>query len=431
MRRLLYLLPLRPGEWLQGYGPAIRYFLAGDIFFGLAQGLVTLVLNLHLLDLGLTADHIGHHQALGGLVMATLAIPAGMAADRWGRRGMYLAGSYGFALPLLVLPWVTAYPGLIALYAVYYLAFTLMFTTEFPLLAEEVPPEARTRLFSLVFVNFFLWQSLGTLAGGVLPRWLPPGRTAYHGVIVLAGVLGLGAGLLRTRMPLTGRYRHAGAGGGAAEPDGGAESPAGGTGRPDGSPGAGHAGSPVGGRLGIRLAAWAPLLTMGLLSALFGAGEALLANFGNVILRERFGLPDPAIGRLLTLAGVAGAAGNLLVPRLSDRLGQVPALVTAVLLMVPSLLLCGYSPSLVLFLTGFYARSILQFMSRPLTSALAMSAVPAHRRSAMSSFQMVGFNGGAALAARAYGALLARGDYRTPFLLAAAVVALGALVLVA
>lgn len=374
---------------VRSYSPAVRLFFLSDLCFGMAQGILNLQLNLHLLQLGYTAEHVGRLQAIGAIVMAVLAIPAGLLADRYGKRWFYLAGSYGFGLPFLLLPFINDFGGLVVLYSVHFFANTLMFTTEFPILAAEVRPEERPALFSFVFVNFFTWNSLGTLLAGGLPRWLPAGNTPYAWSLLLAGLIGVMAGVIRHGMRL--------------QPE--ALAPARG---------------PV---LAVDRAVW----QMGALSLVLGAAAALGFNFGNVILKERFGLSDLQISPLLTLTGIIGVAGNAVVPALGRKLGQVSGIILTLVLAVPMQVACGYAPNLASYLAAFWSRGLLQSMQMPQTSALSMSLVPGTGRGAMSSFQMVGRNGGTALAAEVYGRQLAARDFTGPFLVSGALAGLAAM----
>lgn len=123
----------------------IKLFYVSDIFFGLAQAIFHTLFNLHLLQIGYTAEHVGNLQSLAALVMAAVAIPVGVVGDRWGRRGLYVAGSFLFGAPFMVMPWLTAYPLLVAAYTVFMVGTTLMLVNESALLAGRLAPTSVQR----------------------------------------------------------------------------------------------------------------------------------------------------------------------------------------------------------------------------------------------------------------------------------------------
>jgi MFS family permease len=66
------------------------------------QAIFGTLFNLHLLEIGIL-DHIGTLQSLSALLIAAIAIPTGLAGDRWGRRCLYVTGSILFSVPYLIM----------------------------------------------------------------------------------------------------------------------------------------------------------------------------------------------------------------------------------------------------------------------------------------------------------------------------------------
>ncbi|HYG58363.1 MAG TPA: MFS transporter, partial [Symbiobacteriaceae bacterium] len=180
----------------------LKFFYATDILFGFSMAIFSTLFNLHLLAVGFTADHVGQLQSVASLVMAGLAIPVGLAADRWGRRWFYVAGSLLFGMPYLAMPWLTDFPLLLAGYTVSTIGNTLMFVNESPLLAGEVGPNKRAFVFSFMMINFIIWNTLGIQLAGFLAEWLPPGALSqYQLPLVVAGVFAVASGLGRLFLP--------------------------------------------------------------------------------------------------------------------------------------------------------------------------------------------------------------------------------------
>src|SRR5258706_6916879 len=72
--------------------PARRFLLATSLTFA-AYGASAVLFNLYLLEGGFRESFVGQIVALGGLGMALTALPAGLLADRWGRRPCIALGA--------------------------------------------------------------------------------------------------------------------------------------------------------------------------------------------------------------------------------------------------------------------------------------------------------------------------------------------------
>src|SRR5690349_14332565 len=97
-----------PGYWqaLRAFSPSLRRFLISfPIAVSVPFGIAAVLMNLYLLRLGFDVRFIGFLNALGQLVWATAAIPAGMLSIRVGlRNGMMLGqGLFGLGLALVLL----------------------------------------------------------------------------------------------------------------------------------------------------------------------------------------------------------------------------------------------------------------------------------------------------------------------------------------
>lgn len=372
---------------LRDFPRTVKFFYATDILFGFAQAIWSTLFNLHMLGAGFTADHIGQIHSVSSLVMAGLALPIGLASDRWGRRWFYVAGSILFGVPYLAAPWLTSFPLLMAAMVVVTAGTCLMFVNESPLLAGEVGPDKRASVFSFMMINFFVWNTLGIQLAGFLVRWLPAGPlTSYQWPLVIAGVCAMASGVTRVLLPFK-------------------EVPV--------------------SRRRLNLRPTRTTVMLGLVSLLVGAFSALMLGFNNVILAQRFSLGSEAISTVLTVAGVVGWVGSLLVPWTSRRLGDLKAYALIVGLQGVLLFCMGASGVPWLFLTGFWARSVLGTMQMSVWSAFSMGVTPEEERATASSYAMVGRNLGMAAAAKVFGLMLAAGAYLGAFTLAG-VLALGA-----
>ena len=375
-------------QQFKAFPRTIKFFYGTDILFGFAQAIFSTLFNLHLLAVGFNAEHIGRLQSVNALLMAALAIPVGLAADRWGRRWFYVAGSLLFGVPYALMPWVTGFSALMLLYVASTVGSTMMMVNEAPLLAGEVGSDRRASVFSFMMINFFVWNTLGIQLAGFLAQWLPAGPlTHYQWPLVIAGVCAVGSGFARSFLP----FRE----------------------------------MPV--TRGLKLRPTRTAVLLGLVNILAGGFTQLMTSFGNVILANRFGFSPEFISTVLTVAGVLGWTGSLLVPWTSRRMGELRGYVLVLGLQGLLLGSMGMMTASGPFLAGFWGRALLSTMQMSMFSAFAMEVTPESERATANSYAMLGRNLGGAASAKLFGTALAAGNYTTAFALAGAL-AIGAAV---
>jgi len=367
---------------LRGYSRALQLFFISDIMLAFTVSTIGLLYNLHLLALGYTADDIGILSAAAAAAQAILAVPLGFLADRIGRQRVYAGGGWVYALAFLGAIWTRSFPLLVAYNAVMQVGFIALLVGEQPILAGEVPAGRNAMLLSIMFINFFAWNTLGTLLAGYLPEWLPYGPyTHYQTALTIAAAWALLSAVVRSFM------------------------------RP-------QAGGRVSGRL--RLVPSRRVLQWGLVTLFSIAPITLLQQFGNVILDQRYHLDSGRIGLLVTAGMIVSVVAAWFAPSIAERWGQRPTLLALSFAMALVMAVGGALSALPWFILVFLARTAVTMVRNPVGGAFSMESTPPADRTAMTSFNQVGAALGAALAARVFGALLAGEHYALPFFLAAA-----------
>ncbi|MGE5674954.1 MAG: MFS transporter [Mycobacterium leprae] len=374
--------------WLT-FPRSVKLFYVTDIFFAVATAIFSTLFNLHLLAMGFTAEHIGRLSGVMALLVAVLAIPIGLAGDRWGSRRLYAAGSICWATPFLVLPWLHSFPLILAAQAVTTVGAACMNVNEAPLLAGEVPTPKRAFMFSFMMINFFLWTTLGTQLSGFLSSWLPAGGlSVYQWPLFVSALCGLTAAVGRCLLPFRRQV-------------------------------------PTSTRFNLRPSR--TTLLMALLSVLVGAYSALTQYFGNVVLAQHFHFDAARIATILSVGGVLSWLGSMAVPWTSRRFGDLRGYMIAVGLQAAALTALGLAGSAWLFLPFFWARNMLFNMQGPLFSSFSMSVTPETERATTSSYNWVGRSLGAAVAAKGFGSALTVGHYATSFITAGGIALVAAL----
>src|SRR5262245_26367064 len=70
-----------------------RLYLAAELCAWTGQGVFQVLFNLYLAQAGFQEAFIGRVVSVNGLGIAVAALPAGILADRWGRRRMLVLGA--------------------------------------------------------------------------------------------------------------------------------------------------------------------------------------------------------------------------------------------------------------------------------------------------------------------------------------------------
>jgi MFS family permease len=154
----------------------LRFFLVSAVLVSLAwDGMRAVLLNLYLLRLGYGPEFVGLVNGMGALAFALLCLPAGTMGTRWGSRKVLIAGAGLLTLGFLLLPlaefmmgsWRTAW--FLAATVLTYLGFALYLVNGLPFMMGATTGEERNHAFSFHMALAPLAGFVGSLVAGVLP----------------------------------------------------------------------------------------------------------------------------------------------------------------------------------------------------------------------------------------------------------------------
>ncbi|RAV05645.1 MFS transporter [Paenibacillus sp. YN15] len=374
------------------FSPGVRRFLMTETLLGIGLGMATLLLNLHLLALGLTETQLGAISSAGSICMGAVSIPCGLLANRFGRKkllvlgvGLMGIGYGGFAfaneLWLLFLAQIMQSVGM-----------SLLVTTEIQLLySYSTSRQEETRGFSMLFAVFTLFTGVGTLAGGFLPRLLGGARTDYQWSLLAAGLCILACSVLRLAVfpreqapPAASRKKSAASGSG-------------------------------GGRGRLKLPGKAVWIFCGM-NLLLAAFASFVEPFLNVIIKFRLEWPDGMVSLLLTLNGLAQFIGSFLMPVLLERLGIRRTYRLVFLTTLLGTLLLAAAVPAAAFSVLLLIRGGASIVTNNLVLTHTMSVTSEAERNAYAGIRQVTRSIGASAAIYTAGILLAGKNYALPFL---------------
>lgn len=375
----------------QRFSANARRLLAATMLAWVGLSVSAVVFNLYLVAGGYAEDFVGVVTSMQGIGMALTALPAGWAADRFGRPALLRAGTATIALALL-LRGLSLDPR--ALFAATFLLGSgqaMITIAASPFMSENSLEYERTHLFSMHFVVVLLGSIVGNLMGGELPGILERHAAMLAASPLLAFRWTLAAGAAVTALALfplasvhEARVKPADAPPPARVRD--------------------HAGL---------------LWRLALNFALLGLGAGLIMPFFNLYFVRRYGASASQIGIYFSVAQVITLVATLAGPLVARRLGKLRAITVLQLASLPFLVTLGFETTLAISVLAFWGRSAFMQMSSPLFNSYAMDAVPpALRARAHGLNNMVWYLGWAASSALA-GLVIARLGWAYPYYLTA------------
>jgi MFS family permease len=388
--------PLR-AAWVE-YRDAVRVFsrparlyLLCELMAWTGHGVFQVLYNLYLVQGGFRETFVGHAISLNALGLAIAALPAGLLADRWGRRRCLMLGACIEGAGLLVRASVLD-PNVI--YVSSFLSGagqSLLAIAAAPFLTEHSTPRERTHLFSAFFATALIAGVIGSIVGGgapallrSLPQTLRPDLLhAYRIALIFGASLALGACLPLMRLR-----------GLRETPIRSLEGPA--------APAAARTLAPI-----------------AINSLLIGAGAGLVIPFMNLYFATRFNCSSARIGLFFSLAQVFTAVASLLGPTVARRFGKLRTATASELLSLPFLITLGAERSLSVAVAAFWMRATLMQASSPLLQAFVMESLPPALRARSTSLNNMVWNAGWAMSATFAGVIIQRFGYAVPFYITA------------
>jgi MFS family permease len=409
---------------IRAFSRNARLYLVHIVGMDLIHGTWEVLFNLYLLAL-FTPEHgvlvfgyhlhpiefVGLRLAVGAIASGIGSIPAGLLSDRIGRKASFIIGDGGGALIALLNVLITNPVFLLCTPLVSSVMGSLHHVAETAFMAENSEPRERVHLFSVGHSLSTAVGVAGSLIAASYPAlvaWVGDHLVAYR----VATFAGIALWFLSLIPALMLREHHAPA------------LAAGPANRVD-AEGAPSRRVSIGLRSIRHPALVAKLVATG---ALMSVASAAALPFLNVFFHEHLHADEHEIG--VTFAAIAGfvAFGSLLAPFVAARMNKVDGVVAVRVLAVPFVLALGFFPEAAagagvgLSLAGVLVamRAILMSVSGPLAEAFAMEVLDPSERATM-----VGIQSAASSVLRAGAAFLgstwmARGDFQSPFVVAAA-----------
>jgi predicted MFS family arabinose efflux permease len=378
-------------ENLHHLSVGVRRFIVSEILLGIGIGLFNLVLNLHLLELAVNEAEIGQITSIGAIVIGLFGIPSGLLANYWGRKRMLVYGIALMGVSYLIFGIFTELWAFYAAQIIQSIGVTLLVTTEIQLLFRYCKSKKEeTQSFSLLFAIFTLFTGIGTLIGGVLPKWLGGHTTIYQSSLLVAAAILLINAIIRVIwLPQEPEFIQK-----EIEKISNLDDS--------------HAQQIPKRDANIWILSFFILLS--------GFSFGWIGNFINIIIKFRLQWSDEWVSLALTMNGIFLFAGSLCMPYIFTRWGITKSFISIYAINILSAFLLYLVLPNPLFIGILFMRSGLFTLLNNMTESQSMSAITEQKRNLFagirSVFRSLGFAGSSYLT----GLTLMHKNYTLPFL---------------
>jgi len=349
-----------------------RYFLLGGLMNGVSNGVFNAVMMLYVAAFGFDAQGLGLIFMMNPLSSTVLMIPAGVLADRVGKRPMIVIGTVSALLGMVVF----LVAGSAEMFALSFLligvcnAAATVFT---PLYSSFFEGHDMDRAFGLYGLLNIAAMSLGSLGGFIPPH--------------LAGTMGLSLmeAYKVTMMAAAALFILQSA-------------------------------CIYVSALGIRenlskefsftlKSRWVVLKICGI-GLLANIAGGLLFSLFPYYVNRKFGVESAALGTLFFVSNLAMAVSKGIAAGIARRVGGLRSITLGVALSAVFMMLMPVTSSFALMTALFILRSGTRFMSDPLLTSVFMRSISEDEKSTANSIRMISMNGGGVVAPVLGGAMM-------------------------
>jgi MFS family permease len=352
--------------------PNAKITLLGVILQGFSNGITGAVLQLYIVSLGYQSQSLGTILMMNALGSMILTVPAGLIADRIGKRKMILV-----SFAALTLSWIVFF--IADSTALFALSFLLMGvsnaagTVITPLYSSFFKGEDMNRAFGLWGLLNLSTMSLGSLAG-FIPLYLVASAgmsltQAYRYTMIAAAIINVAQSPIFYLSSL-----------------GIQETLSRGT--------------------EFRLKSYRIILKICCIGFLTNVAGGILFSLFPYYVNKKFGVDSASLGTLLFISNLAMALSNGMAAGIAKRLGSLRSIAAGVALSGISILFMPFSPSFNVLAIFYILRSCTSVISDPLLTSIFMRSTSDDEKSTANSLRMVSMNASGVVAPRLGGSLM-------------------------
>ncbi len=342
-----------------------KLFLIASVLNGIGNGMFNVVGQLYLISLGFESAALGTMFMMNPLGAAILTIPAGVLADRYGKKKVMISGFLliGFSITLMLIA-KTVEMFMIAFFLIGLSNATFVVLT--PLYSSFFDHEDMDRAFGLWGFLNIITMSLGSLIG-----FIPPMLVSNYGFSLLSSywtVIAAAAAIVLVQTPFYIMSIRE-----VVEPKN---------------------------QNGFKftLESRGVVAKFFILSLLSMVGANVFFNLFPFYVNSKFGIESDALGTLYFISNFVSAGANAIAPRVSKRLGTLRTIAVMIGLATPFYLMIPIASSFVWLSALYILRLGFRTTADPLIGSLFMRLLQDDEKSTANSIRQMAFQGGGVLA---------------------------------
>ncbi|MFZ2956727.1 MAG: MFS transporter [Candidatus Ozemobacteraceae bacterium] len=354
---------------IQTFSPALRRMLIAQGCVGIGVGIIAVLLNLYLRELGYSEEFIGRLLAIQSLAAAFASVPMGWIADKYSRRISYVIGAFSLATGCLILSFSCVKSMLVFAALIAGTGNGGLMVSIQPFLQEHSRRKQRSYLYSVNFTITFAMNILSGILAGFLPGFFFFLGIGAHpdSPETLRWPLICGVAFIFLAVPQAFKLPQ--------DPKKPLQNVTGETGCPE-----------------AQSFPRSLILKFMLTSGLIGLGAGLIVPFFNLYFRDWVGSTVQGIGLVFALGQFGTAVGGTFSPWISRKFGLVIGVVLIQFFSLPFMLIMAYSHNFGICALCYFFRGAFMNMSVPLRQEMLMSTVPESFRARASAADSVSWN---------------------------------------
>jgi MFS family permease len=355
----------------RGFNRDVKLVLLSGCFASVVVGLSSIIQPLYLSSLGYDSAEVGALIGVSALTSVLALFPAGVIADRYGRRNILVFSMIAYALAFALLAVYSDTLPLLIASALIGVSWGTYIGPSNALLTDRSALRERTYVFSLYsFVGAF-----SIIAGSLLAGATSPLASALHQNIqaTYRTMFWIGALIALASIPFIIIIR---------EP-----------------PTLKHESI-------LTIRSWRLVGSLSIVSGLMGFGAGSFIPLLPLYLHSRFIATEAQIGIVFAVSNTAIGVTNILAPRLCEDIGQVLSITLTSGLSIIPLVLMPASGTLYAMSLLYVVRTGLMNMSSPIMNAYTMSMINRDERASASGVITMAWNGANAAGTAVSGILM-------------------------
>jgi MFS family permease len=348
---------VKRGVWAS-VPPRVRLLILATVMNNVAVGYFLIYVMAFLPEIGFTPAVVGTILAIEGVALVLAGIPLAILSDRIGRKWFLILGGLVFAPSILVFGMTLNVNILYAASAIGGVSEAAFLSSWNAMIADQTDLSNRDSAFSLSFIVSTAGMSLGSalpLAFGPIEGMIGLSALTVHSwAFLLVGFATFSAPI--ALWLLLRNY---------------AEKP------------------PEKGKEGVNTGVMRQTIKFSVINSIIGFGAGLIIPLIGTWLWLKFGVSDGFSGPYLALSGLTMAFAAVASPRLSNKIGLFPAMVTTMGSSTLFMLSLAFIPNLFVVGGVYLIRAALMNMNSPLMDSFLMGITPPRRRGLASTLNAV------------------------------------------